>query len=930
MSAQAVASVLPDLDGGTPTPAAADQVEISSFSRSTTNATTNAPTATTAAAAIGESFGLDGSGQTIAIIDTGIAFDHVALGGGFGEGFRVVGGYDFAEDDDNPYDDGPTGFHGTHVAGIVGSSDMQFRGVASGADLVALRVFDDAGATQLEWIEQSLQWVLNNIDTFENPITTVNLSLGSSPNETFLEVLNDELRLLEEAGIFISVAAGNSFGVDGAAELAYPASSEFVVPVASHGSDGQISEFSQRASHVLTAPGESITSTVPDHLLFGSRTDAFLGTSGTSQAAPYVAGASALLRQAYQLTGVTGINQDLLYEQFIATADTIYDSVTGQNYSQINLAAALQSVLGPDNNPANAQPQDQSPSASAANEATSSANATNATNNQNAQNSDATSVPDSASSSTETHSVTAGDAQSAQIQRSQPPASSSASNTGAAANLQIVDGVIRINGTTGDDRIEISADRDLEISINGRTQRFNLEAVDSIVFLGGQGDDSISVEISGTDDQVMLLQNRIEIRNQQFSLTAVGIEEAVIDNGGGNDRLFVEGSQFDDVVKASGNSVLFSNEQFAARGGAFRSAFVLGQQGSDLIELNGSTAEDRFAHGDQRTFLRSEQLELLARGFENATFDGNGGNDVANLIATTADEVFDLNQTSATVTGGRSEASIENVRRINVIGADGDDQITLTGSNGDDRLNSRNNSAAFVGDQFSHYVSQISNLTVNATRGNDVANLSGTAGDDNFHHSPNATTLTTDAGQVTVEGFELVVGRSTQGNDTATFQGSNGRENFFANETTVQATDAGGNVVRAIGFGESTIDGRGGEDRVTLRGGQGDQTLRINFDDVEFETTLQMLRLTNVERSQFQGGGGHDRVEINDVRTLDLLSSLGTGAEAILRRHTATFSDVDEVEANAVDDAIAAYDLESVDFQFNLNGNWRHRDQLGR
>jgi subtilisin family serine protease len=910
MSAQAVASVLPDFSDGTLTSPATDQVEVSTFDQSSFSAQSSVSSqsaspqpATTAAAAIGESYGLDGSGQTIAIIDTGIAFDHVALGGGFGEGFRVVGGYDFAEDDANPYDDGPTGFHGTHVAGIVGSSDLQFRGVSPGADLVALRVFDDFGVTQLEWIEQSLQWVHDNQHTFENPITTVNLSLGTTPNEVFLEVLNDELRQLEADGIFISVAAGNSFASAGESELAYPASSEFVVPVASHGRDGQLSDFSQRASHVLTAPGESITSTVPDHLFFGSRTDSFLGTSGTSQAAPYVAGASALLRQAYQIAGVTDIDQDLLYDQFIATADTIYDSVTDQNYSQINLAAAIESVLGPD-----------STVGIDTDDATANETASSIPDSQSQQSQ--SQIPPQSSEVTNTPDARSTDSQSTQRQSAQRQS----------AQLQLADNVLRITGTSGDDHIQITADDDLAISINGRSQRFDLDAVDRVVFDGNQGDDSITVELAGTDDQVMLLQNRVEIRNDHFSLTAVDIQNATVDNGDGQDRLFIEGSEFNDVVKASGRSVMFSNEQFAASGGAFRSAFVLGAQGSDLIELEGSRGQDRFAHGEERTFFRSEQLELVARGFENVSAQGNGGNDVANLIGTSADDVFNIDQTSATVTGGRSDAVIETVQRINVINADGNDQITLNGSAGDDRLHARDNAAWLIGDQFSNYVNQISNLTVNASDGSDAAYLLGTAGDDHFEQSSNSATLSNAAGRLTATGFDLVVGRSTQGNDTASFTGTDNRENYFANLDTVQSTDQQGRIVRAIGFDRTIVDGRGGEDAIALRGGTGNETLQINVNDLEFETTLQLLRLTNVQRSQFTGGGGTDRVELNDVESLNLLRGLGDGAEAVLQRHTAQFFDIDEIEANAVDDAIAAYDLESVDFRYNLNGRWQHRD----
>ena len=58
-------------------------------------------------------YGFVGAGQTVAVIDSGIAYDHYALGGGLGANYRVVGGWDFAENDANPYDDGPAGAHGT-------------------------------------------------------------------------------------------------------------------------------------------------------------------------------------------------------------------------------------------------------------------------------------------------------------------------------------------------------------------------------------------------------------------------------------------------------------------------------------------------------------------------------------------------------------------------------------------------------------------------------------------------------------------------------------------------------------------------------------------------------------------------------------------------------------------------------------------------
>jgi hypothetical protein len=175
----------------------------------------------------------------------------------------------------------------------------------------------------------------------------------------------------------------------------------------------------------------------------------------------------------------------------------------------------------------------------------------------------------------------------------------------------------------------------------------------------------------------------------------------------------------------------------------------------------------------------------------------------------------------------------------------------------------------------------------------------------------------------------LTVARSTGGHDTASFTGTSGSDQFYADNTFVEASGDGLAVGRTIGFDEVSIDGRDGHDVVSLRGGDGNDALTIGKEDIEFETTLQMLRLNNLERSHFDGGAGEDTVTIDESHTLDLIQSLGDGAEAVLQNHTATFTEIEELEANAVDDAIAAYDLEKVDFRFNLNGKWYDIETLG-
>ena len=289
-------------------------------------------------------FGLSGKGQTVAVIDTGVDYLSPALGGGLGPNFRVVGGYDFADNSPDPEDNSATPGHGTHVAGVLAGSDPACPGVAPDVDLVALRVFNSAGQSSLAWVDEALQWVNIHRNDFAYPITTVNLSLGAvgnfltTPSWGFLE---KDLAQSASDGIFVSVAAGNGFMTYNAPGVDYPAVSQYVVPVAAGTADGQLAGFSQRDSHCLVAPGVRLVNIMPgsaDNTSGQPENTAPL--SGTSEAAAYLAGAAVLLRQAYQEAGDSNVSLSTLEQTLYSTADTIYDSVTGQDYDRLNLAQA--------------------------------------------------------------------------------------------------------------------------------------------------------------------------------------------------------------------------------------------------------------------------------------------------------------------------------------------------------------------------------------------------------------------------------------------------------------------------------------------------------------------------------------------------------------------------------------------------------------
>ncbi|HZF67425.1 MAG TPA: S8 family peptidase [Gemmatirosa sp.] len=209
-----------------------------------------------------------GSGVRVYIIDTGILTAHTDFGG---RASNVYDGFGGNGQDCNG--------HGTHVAGTVGGARW---GVAKGALLRGVRVFQCSGGSATSTIVAGIDWVRAN---HVKP-AVANLSLGGG----FSQASNDAVTRLASAGVFVAVAAGNSN--QNACNFS-PASAAAVTTVASSTSGDAKSSFSNFGSCVdLYAPGSGITSA------WYTSTTATNTISGTSMASPHVAGVAALYKAA--------------------------------------------------------------------------------------------------------------------------------------------------------------------------------------------------------------------------------------------------------------------------------------------------------------------------------------------------------------------------------------------------------------------------------------------------------------------------------------------------------------------------------------------------------------------------------------------------------------------------------------------------------
>ncbi|MGW8727012.1 S8 family serine peptidase [Streptomyces sp. NPDC055808] len=167
----------------------------------------------------------DGMGTTVAVLDSGVDYTHPDLGGGFGEGHKVVGGYDFANGDSDPMDDNG---HGTHVAGIIAGKAAAkdgVTGVAPGASILAYKVMDDAGEGYTSDIVAGIESAIDPANPHRADV--INMSLGGPGDGT--DPLGAAATAAVAAGVVVVASAGNEG--PGSGTVSTPAAADGVIAV---------------------------------------------------------------------------------------------------------------------------------------------------------------------------------------------------------------------------------------------------------------------------------------------------------------------------------------------------------------------------------------------------------------------------------------------------------------------------------------------------------------------------------------------------------------------------------------------------------------------------------------------------------------------------------------------------------------------------
>ncbi|KPU62322.1 peptidase S8 [Thermococcus sp. EP1] len=261
--------------------------------------------------------GSSGGVIEVAILDTGIDYDHPDLAANLAWGVSVLRGKVSTKPKDYRDQNG----HGTHVAGTVAAlnNEIGVVGVAPSVEIYAIRVLGPSGSGSYSdiilGIEQALlgpDGILDSDgdgiivgDPDDDAAEVISMSLGGSSD---VESFHDAINWAYSWGVIIVAASGN----DGASSPSYPAAYPEVIAVGATDINDQVPWWSNRGVEV-SAPGVDILSTYPD--------DSYATLSGTSMATPHVSGVVALVQAAHYNKYGTVLSVEAVREILHTTAE---------------------------------------------------------------------------------------------------------------------------------------------------------------------------------------------------------------------------------------------------------------------------------------------------------------------------------------------------------------------------------------------------------------------------------------------------------------------------------------------------------------------------------------------------------------------------------------------------------------------------------
>ena len=477
----------------------------------------------------------------------------------------------------------------------------------------------------------------------------------------------------------------------------------------------------------------------------------------------------------------------------------------------------------------------------------------------------------------------------------------------------------------GDDQISVTVDSDQSsflINVNGTEYRYSQSEVDYINVLGRGGDDSITVDLGTENDTVSTHANGLNAVNDKFRISASGFSTVDVSGGGGHDVVSLADSRGQDRLTgrstAEGYSATLTNGNYRSTVTGFDLAFIASTGGGDTADVVGTSGNDVFVSRGFHNALRVAGTNLVFNHFAEVSVDGGGGEDRANLNDSAGNQHYVLTPRAGTIFSANSTVSVNDFARVNAFATSGNDTVELrdsirSSSNNDDIFDSRDGVNVLYGDGYQLYASGFDNVEAVSTGGSDIAQIFDTAGNDLLYSRGGDAELVSGNQTVAAKDFRVVNLVANRGGFDRAFVTGSSDTDVVRSNNTVRVVNSEGQTNRIRNAESVNVN----LSQVVAQSisTQSLDSLAESFDEAEFETTLQMLQLTNAENANETGGQDAD-----DLEDLDLLESLGDQAKSYMGDGTLSAEDKAVMEARSVDDAIADYSLEAIDYLYALRG----------
>ena len=276
----------------------------------------------------------------VGVLDTGIDWNHPDIAANMWNDSEGYHGYNFIAGNRIPMDDNTNGYddlgryiantytyHGTHVAGVIGAVANNNIGIAGMAQalLMAVKVMNDSGEGTDATVASGIRWAV------DHGADVVTMSLGVDGAST---VLQNAINYATSNGVVTVAASGNS----GSSYISYPAAYPSVIAVGAIDSTNRRASFSNFGDGLdVMAPGVGIYST-------RGGGDGYHDLSGTSTAAPYVAGVAALMLSVNPALTTAEIGS-VINSTAADISMTGYDTATG--WGIVDAFTAVNRIAGP-------------------------------------------------------------------------------------------------------------------------------------------------------------------------------------------------------------------------------------------------------------------------------------------------------------------------------------------------------------------------------------------------------------------------------------------------------------------------------------------------------------------------------------------------------------------------------------------------------